>query len=350
MGYWEGSVPPSSFDWRGLTHVGHVAVLPNADGSLLYICKYYHPCTESQLATETSTLIQLAHANNVQVVLQIANTAGMRWLGATNKSNLSTFVKNIVRLVNTYAYDGVDIDWEQSLNYAQMSALLSALRTARQIKLLVADVGRDDNSFWAKHISKLDRINAMTYDGAGNWNRYSWFNSALYSDPCACVWSIDVVKRHMLAAGIPAAKLNLGIPFYGYVSIGGGVTGPRQSNWRSPSLSQINYNQLSGKYNLLSPNWDEVAQVPWITTSNGWITFDDARSVARKVNYIQKSQLGGWIIWSLDKDYFPAQIPQHPLLAAITTAMKKSPSARISPSFNAGDFSSIIRHARPPVN
>jgi chitinase len=61
--------------------------------------------------------------------------------------------------------------------------------------------------------------------------------------------------------------------------------------------------------------------VPWIVYSNGWISFDDATSIAAKVNYVQSNNLGGWIIWALDQDYFPDQTPKHPLLTAIKNAM-----------------------------
>jgi hypothetical protein len=313
MGFWTGmnGVPVSSLNWKGLTHIAHVAVVPNADGSL-----------QDLDLGGASALISSAHANGVKVLLDLGNTDGSSWNGATSAGTLQTFVNNVMGVVNSDGYDGVDIDWEQSINQSQLSSLISAFRAALgSSKLLTADAGGDIDSFWASQASSLDRISAMTYDGVGTWNPYSWFNAALYSDSCDCVWSLDLMKRRMLAAGVPSEKLNLGIPFYGWISTGAGVNGPRQTYNGSPSLSQSNYNQLVSNYNLSNPQWDGIAQVPWVSISNGYITFDNEQSVTAKVNYIQQNNLGGWIIWALDQDYFPTQTTTHPLLTAIASAM-----------------------------
>lgn len=73
--------------------------------------------------------------------------------------------------------------------------------------------------------------------------------------------------------------------------------------------------------------WDDLAEVPFaIVMSNGavdedqgnkkraklsessssnlWISYEDARSARKKVEYVKKMQLGGVSIWSLDMDDF----------------------------------------------
>jgi len=324
MGYWTGAngVPVSDLEWGGLTHVAHVAVAPNRDGSLTFTCSF-GPCSRSQFATEANDLISTAHANSVKVLLDIGNVSGSLWLGATT-NNLAGFVNNIVSVVNTYGYDGVDLDWEQGFNQSLMTSLLAALRPQLTSKLLTSTAGGDTLAYFATVQAYLDRINAMTYDMVGNWNRYSWFNSALYSDPCSCVWSLDLTRIKALAAHIQPAKLNLGLAFYGSTSQGGSptISGPRQTWSSGPSLGQINYNLIANNYNITNPNWDSVSQTPWISTSNGWITFDNERSLVAKVNYVKSNNLGGWIIWALDQDYFPTKMPKHPLLTAVKNAMK----------------------------
>ena len=133
----------------------------------------------------------------------------------------------------------------------------------------------------------------------------------------------------MTAAGVPASMLNIGMPFYGWVSTGGGVTGPRQpwggQPWGGvsgqPSMWQMTYHNIASSYNLSNSIWDAGAQTPYLLTGSGWITYDDERSVAAKVAYARNNSLGGWIIWALDQDYMPNQTPRHPLLTAVRNAL-----------------------------
>lgn len=322
-GFWTGQngVPLSSLDWGALTHVSHVAVIPNIDGSLAYICSD-GPCSKDQLTLEATALVNTAHAHDVKALLCVGNTSGARWTGATSPGNVIRFVNNILQIVYRYGYDGVDLDWEDKLTYPQMSVLISSLRRMLETKILTADALDNDATYWGQIQVYLDRVNAMTYDEAGNWNPYSWFNAPLYGDICNCVLSLDRMRQDMTKAGVPPAKLDLGIPFYGWISEGGGVSGPRQIALFFPSLSQMNYNQLAQRYDLSNPNWDSSAQVPWIKRRNGWITFDNAQSITAKIKYIENSGLGGWIIWALDQDYMPSHNPTHPLLEAVKNAMR----------------------------
>jgi chitinase len=320
MGMWESTdVPVSSLDWGALTHLGHVGAAPNADGSLVLLCSF-GPCRTSQFAAEASSLVSQAHSNNVKILLDLTYPREAAYQGAVG-NNLNTFVGNIMSLVNTYGYDGVVIDWEPSFTPSSMNSLLSALRAQLGTRLLAAFAIVTDSSYWASAQGYLDRVMVMTYDLTGTWNPYSWFNSPLYSDSCNCVWSVDSAKQRYLSAGVPASKLMMGIPFYGWTSVGGGVTGPRQSYSGSPSMAQISYTNIVANYNVSNPIWDTAAQSPWISISNGWLTFDNAQSVTGKVKYVQSNNLGGWVIWEVAEDYLAGQTPSHPLLAAVKSAM-----------------------------
>jgi chitinase len=320
MGFWTGVTgqPLSDLDWSGLTHIMHVAVAPNSDGSLTFTCSI-GPCPESQLASEAGTLIATAHSHNVKVLLNMGNVPGYLYAGAIT-GNLFGFVQNITNVVNSYGYDGVDIDWEQNRDDALLTTLVTSLRSAMGGKLLTIDVDGSAPALYAALQPMLDRVNAMTYDGVGNWNPYSWFNAALYNDPCDCVWSFDLMKRRLLGAGLSPSKLNLGIPFYGWVSNGGGIGGPRQPG-AAADLSQSNYYALYSNYDLSGATMDSVSQSPWLATSSGWVTFDNEQSVTAKVNYVKNNGLGGWIIWEIEQDYLPSHNPKHPLLSAIGSAM-----------------------------
>jgi GH18 family chitinase len=260
-------------------------------------------------------------------------------------SNLSGFVDNIMDVVDTYGYDGVDIDWESNVDWDQMNSLVSALRQDLGTKLLAASIVVTDCAEWAPMEHYMDQINIMTYDMAGTWNPYSWFNSALYGPPEENVWSVNLAVKRCRDAGIPSAKTGIGLPFYGYVSSGGGINGPRQQ-WgaTSPGLNQITFRNLFSSYDLSDPNWDSTGRCPWIQTDEGWISFDNKRSITEKTNYVIDNNLGGWIIWHLASDYLADQEPVHPLMTAVQEVMDSAASnavavtSVISPDVSAAVF------------
>jgi chitinase len=323
VGYWAPGgpipLPISQIDWGALTHVIHFAATVNADGSL--------DLSAADVPNKGPDLIEAAHAAGVKVLLAVANPYGQNRNLQAAVLNRAYLESNIMRLVDTYHYDGVDLDWEPlnpAMNGPAMTALAMDLRTYLGDRILTAAVSGGDYQYWKSAHTFFDRISVMTYDMAGTFNPYSWYNAALYgSDPLNRVWSIELARQRMTSAGVPAAKLNIGIPFYGWISTGGGQTAPRQS-WGSilPSLSQISYNRLVASYDVSHASWDADAQVPWLAIPNGWVTFDNERSVTAKVDYVKRQNLGGWIVWVMNQGYLPNQTPSQPLLHAIKIAMQ----------------------------
>ncbi|CAL1543753.1 unnamed protein product [Lymnaea stagnalis] len=67
--------------------------------------------------------------------------------------------------------------------------------------------------------------------------------------------------------------------------------------------------------------WDEEQQVPFVTYDDQWIGFDNVRSVAEKVKWAVRHNLGGVMLWSLDLDDFTGSYcgeGRFPLLSAIS--------------------------------
>lgn len=322
---WGVEDPLSDLNWSALTHVIHVGVEPQSDGSLLY--------SDPRFDVKARALIFAAHRNRVKVLLNVWSGPSSDFVHATD--NLGRLVTNIEQVVGGYGYDGVDIDWEQRFDPAKMGSLLRMLRIQLPGTILTAEAlaGRDEGAKWAPLAVSLDRINMMTYDMGGFWDSYSWFNSALYGPPGDPVASLDWAVRVFVVAGIPRSQLNIGLPFYGYIYLGSGVIGPHVSYPSPlPSRNQITYSALVNRYDLSHAVYDRNAHVPWLGLSDGWITFDDAHSIRAKVRYVQQQGLGGFIIWALDSDYLPSQPIKHPLLNAVGLALHGEQSSYPLPS------------------
>jgi len=324
--YWPSAMPVSAIQWTGLTHIIECNAVVNADGTL--------DLTSMGFLTKAASLVTAAHNNNVKALVGLVQYTPTNFdRGVT--SHLSAFVNNIMTVVDTYGFDGVDIDWEPfvpSTSGSSMAALAAALRTSLGNKTLTVAVPSQTvgEPYWGNHYISFDRINVMTYDMSGvDWS-YGWFNAPIYGHK---IESLDAFRTAFLAAGVPAAKLSLGLPFYGCRWTGGvvaadptqGVSGPLQV-WQSgdaPTASQINYNTILPLINQQNYHWDNVALVPYInylgaTRPAYWyLTYDDPQSIQAKVQYIIANDLGGWIIWALDQDYLPGAPRPHPLLDAV---------------------------------
>ena len=187
--------------------------------------------------------------------------------------------------------------------------------------------------------SQFDQINLMTYDLSGPYPGWvTWFNAPIYDGGLTfpstggLVPSTAGMVNSMTAAGVPAAKLGIGIAFYGWIWSGGtgtttgGATSPRQSWTTAPSTTQQSYNTIISTYyqsNLYS--WDSLAQSAYLSLNNSgssndkFISYDDQRTCQSKVSYARNRHLGGVMIWELAQDHQAGQ--PDPLLQSIKQAL-----------------------------
>ena len=117
---------------------------------------------------------------------------------------------------------GFDLD--QQTFFALMSALRAAFPTPRYIfSAEVAPWGGSGYDF-ADVTPLVDYFNVMTYDCAGPWTNDGQLHSAIFPDPnnpepyeCEPGGSVsEAIDIYVNQLNIPAQKLNIGTPFYGY--------------------------------------------------------------------------------------------------------------------------------------
>jgi GH18 family chitinase len=98
--------------------IAHFALWPNSDGTIDYAGNGLTPSASSDIITA-------AHSHNVKVVVTVGGAGSESdFMGATSSSILPSFVSNIVDIVQTRGYDGVDIDWE-AINSSDVSTYSS---------------------------------------------------------------------------------------------------------------------------------------------------------------------------------------------------------------------------------
>ncbi|HEX3437362.1 MAG TPA: glycosyl hydrolase family 18 protein [Pseudacidobacterium sp.] len=212
-------------------------------------------------------------------------------------------------------FDGFDVDWEYPTpddveNYTALLAEFRKQLNAAQpgLKLTIA-AGPHPGMYHGVDFSAVakivDLIGLMNYDYIGPWHNETGFHAPLYSEHGG---SGDATVKAYEDAGVPAGKLLLGVPFYGYEwkSVGAenhGLFQPGEAVHQDRPYSYIQ--------TLISASTvyrDSKAQAPWLYDGDTFWTYEDAVSARFKGAYAEQHQLGGVMVWELGEDASDAQL------------------------------------------
>lgn len=209
-------------------------------------------------------------------------------------------------------FDGIDVDWEypHKPDAANFLALLTAFRqrmnALRPGLLLDIAVGStlhvyEDTDMAA--VSKLvDHISLMTYDFAGPWSSTTGFVAPLRTPPAHHSGTVEDTVHDYLAAGVPAAKLFMGIPFYGYGwhTVEDSNNGLFQEG--QPIRGDHPYRDIQSLIPKSTLYRDDDSQAPWLFDGDAFWTFEDPISIRHKAEFARQQHLGGLMIWELGED------------------------------------------------
>ncbi|RKI36816.1 glycoside hydrolase family 18 protein [Corallococcus sp. AB004] len=339
-GYYTGwnadDYPPEKVDFSALTHILVGRVTPKADGTLS--TKF-----DNDRGPEIArTLSKRAHAAGRKALIMVGGSGEHDgWVGAASDANRAKFVRSLLKAMDDFGYDGLDLDWEpvEKEDRPKLLALVKALREARPKMLLTfplhwinTNFPTDADPWFAELATHFDQMNLMSYEMIGAWDGWkSWHTSALKGEqglhPTSIASSLDLWVK----AGIPKAKLGIGIPFYGLAWRH--ITGPYQpfTNWsdyvggdNSFTYKKILRYSKQGKY-----QWDEKAQASYVTfapdklVEDGtvtWISYDSPQAIAAKGAFVRQEGYGGTIIWTLNQGCTDAETGANPLLDAVKAA------------------------------
>jgi chitinase len=263
------------------------------------------------------------------------------------------FIDSAVDFVTRYDLDGLDIDWEypglkgddnkfrpeDKQNY---TLLLKELRLRfnregpRLHRHLYTSIATGSNENFLEHTEMakvqlyVDSINLMTYDMYGG-DKNTGHHSPLYENPDdpKHVSSNKSVQNY-LAAGVKPNKIVLGVPFYGkgWNNVAATRNGLFQSGIATHDL-HLDYGSIESI--LLKPGsgyvryWDSSADSPYLYngSTQTWVDYEDAESLAHKALYVRDYHLGGIMFWEYLAD------PNNVLLDAINAGLH--PHALVKP-------------------
>ncbi|MES2220823.1 MAG: glycoside hydrolase family 18 protein [Acidobacteriota bacterium] len=305
-------------------------------------------------AANLAVLVGLKKENPDLTVL--VSVGGWLWSGRFSDAVLTPasrakFIDSIADFVTRYQLDGLDIDWEfparpgapgnvfrpeDKQNY---TLIMKELRQRfnkmqktlhRHLYITIAAGSTPDfiaNTEMDKVQKYVDTVNLMAYDfyEPGN-DKITGNHAPLYVDPAdPKAVSTDKSVKEFVAAGVPADKIVLGVPFYGHVW--GNVSATNNGLFQPGDPVHNSYST----YATLTQNinsqgftryWDAKASVPYLYDPQKkiFVSYEDPESLALKCKYVIANHLAGMMFWEYESD------PSGKLLDAIDLGLNLNPS------------------------
>jgi chitinase len=284
----------------------------------------------------------------------LISVGGWTWSGGFSDAALTPesrarFVASAVDLVRRHDLDGVDVDWEypgqpgigntyRPEDRGNFTALMAELRSALDREgaaahrryLLTFAAGASKTFIAQTELDKLqaivDYVNLMTYDFREAGGAAAGHHANLYLNPADDrQQSTDRAARDFLEAGVPAAKLVLGVPFYGraWADVGADAHGLYQPGSKPVERIDTSYGQIAaglvGRDGFVR-YWDPDAQAPYLWNADRriFISYDDPESMRLKARYILDHHLAGAMFWQYSDD------PSGALLEALFSGLHET--------------------------
>ena len=260
--YWE-SGDINSIDYTKLTDIIYFHIWPNPDGSL---------DTSAVNINDLNEIRNNAHSAGVNVLIAVGGWGVSNGFPvmADDDNARANFVANIADYIIANDLDGVDIDWETTIDQTKIDnqdILLSDLSNTLQPlgKLVTVAANGELSELKSSAAGSVDWVNVMAYDmNWGNAEHSTFLDSAA---------SLQMYEDE----GIPKEKLSLGIPFYG----------------RDDNTNAIKYEDVVSACNPL----------PSENTCNGYF-FNGIDLVKEKSQFVLNNSYGGVMIWNLGQDTY----------------------------------------------
>lgn len=349
---------PEKIPFRMLTIINYAFFCPLPDGTIAgrdsagdAMILVPHGGGTGRSADSSLPLTALAHRNGVRVLLSIGGWEDSNNFPpvAADSACTARFAHSCAGRIRKYGFDGIDIDWEfpglaehngTPSDGRNFTGLLRALRDTLDVLgaqagrrfLLSAALPADRARASAMDIPDaaplLDFLNIMTYDFYGPWDARAYHNAPLYAGPGgdSARTMEGAFRLYHETFGIPAEKINLGVPFYGHAYTActdlGGTHGPPDT-LHFPANGAFYYS-IAAQMKNFTRHWDPQARVPWLTCSlwNVLVSYDDEESTRAKARYVLDRGARGLIVWEITGDYLPDG--SHPLLEAIDREFHES--------------------------
>ncbi len=313
-------------DFNTLTTLAYFGVPVEADGSL----DRYDPGYLTFKSSQATDLFTRAHSYGTRVVLTI-----IQMDNSTIESILDdpvafqNAINQTVSEVMSRGIDGVNIDFEYQgdpgndlrnnfTNFvSDLTKKMHQLNPDSRVTVSVyAASAKEPKLYDVSALSQVsDGIFMMAYDFANASSANAIPTAPLNGAQDGQYWYDVTTAVNDFLSKIPADKLILGVPWYGYnymVYQPGILALVRPSSWWGSNISETYsdfMNSLtSGQLGNVTQGWDKNGQVEWTSYYDNslgtWrmVFMDNPKSLALKYDLAKQKNLEGIGIWALGND------------------------------------------------
>jgi len=357
---------------------------PSVPGAVIvaYVFPQDRPLREGEIAPEKLTRINYAFANikngsiingfshddeNLAALVALKrqnpsltvliSVGGWLWSGAFSDMALTRqsrelFIRSVVEYIRNHQLDGLDVDWEypglpgaephfrpeDKQNY---TLLLKELRVRfnqlekdfhRPLYVTVATGASQEflaHTEMEKVQKYVDTVNLMAYDYyEPDSDSITGHQAPLYTnsaDPKKI--SGDRSVQEYEKAGVPAAKIVLGVPFYGHVW--GQVPATNHGLFQPGKEVPHGFAPYGNGPDEMIKNgfiryFDPVSSAPYLyhPEKQLFVSYDDPESLKLKCKYVLANKLRGVMFWDYESDSSGA------LLDAVDEGLNRTPDAK----------------------
>lgn len=249
---------------------------------------------------------------------------------ASTEVNRQKFADAVVRFLNRYGFDGLDLDWEypgapdrggkpeDTENYTLlMKTLRSTFDGSPRPLGLTFTI---PSSYWYLRwfdlpglLKYADWTNLMSYDLHGTWDRNNPIGAIAQAH--TNLTEIKIATQLLWRVGVQPAQVALGYGFYGRsfeladpacstpgcAFSSGARPGPCSDT--SGVLMYYEIQAILDQVPNLKPVFDKEAAVKYLVfDKNQWVSYDDADTFKLKQAWANEIGIGGSMIWAVDTD------------------------------------------------
>lgn len=306
--------------------------------------KFKNPESSDKLK---SLAAQKKYHPNLKVMIACGGWGGSGGFSemAETPENRKKYVDSVIRFIEQYDLDGLDIDWEYPgmrgagnpyipEDMENFTSLMRELReamdaTGKDLTLTFASAG------WKRYYDHIelnevmkyaDYMNVMTYDlvsggtpFTGHHTNLGWVKPEdLEGTPAQQIMSernfpldprsAEKIISFCIENGVDPGQIVIGAAFYGRAWQGvppenHGLYQENKGVW----IGWAPYSDIREKYegkNGFVRYWDPVAKAPYLydAADSLFISYEDTASVKMKTKYAKENGLGGIMFWQLRLD------------------------------------------------
>jgi len=322
-----GLINPETIDATQLTHINYAFV--NIKDNKAYL-------ENGQRDVENLKRLNTLKQKNpsLQILISIG---GWAWSenfsdAVLTDSSRKDFAASAVDIIRKYGLDGVDIDWEypgipgeegnvfRKEDEENFTLMFKTLREELDIlaketgkkKLLTTATGGFPSFLAQTDMGKaqqyLDYINLMTYDFYPH--QVAGHHTNLYASKAYPTEnSADKAVKAYINAGVPAAKIVIGLAFYSrnlkltaIAQKGLGDSIASMANHYGKGFTFLKDSLINQKGFIAYKDEDAKAPFMFNAATKQFISYDDEWSVANKCEYVLQHKLGGVMFWEYHSD------------------------------------------------